>query len=115
MAYNVLEVYKSEIASDGTQRIRADISCSTVADLPDDDSLMVDTACYVRQAGVWFVKDTDGWYNADGSGQPADDSVQSLSLSPNLGNSIRPAVDLDTLPVSEPEEVIEPAEDGEER
>lgn len=62
--YNILHIY----AFSGTSQMRADIAVSTAADVPDDDTLLTDSACYIRQEGKWCVKDEDGtWYYTDGT------------------------------------------------
>jgi hypothetical protein len=68
--YNVLHVYFQTTGADGTTRIRADISVSAEADLPNDDKLLVDSVAFIRQTGKFVTKDEDGkWYAADGSGE----------------------------------------------
>ena len=68
--YNILHTYFQVTGADGTTRIRADISVSTEADLPDDEKLLVDSCAYIRQTGKFVIKDEDGkWYAADGSGE----------------------------------------------
>ena len=69
MNYNILHIYKQVTdAVSSVTRIRADIAVSTAADIPNDDTLLTDSACYVRQEGKWYVKDEGGtWYGTDGN------------------------------------------------
>ena len=71
---NVLKVYTSVTEGD-TRKIRADISVSTVSELPyptqiEGVKFIVDTMAYVRQTGEFYVLDSnDKWYNSDGTGE----------------------------------------------
>lgn len=67
--YNVLHVYEERLENVGGQlitKIRADISVSTVSNLPNDEKLLVDSIALVRQAGEFYIKDEDGKWYANG-------------------------------------------------
>ena len=115
--YNIIETYvQKTVIEDGEYKtkIRADIAVSTVDDLPDDDTLLTDSVCYVRQAGVFYIKDDDGnWYDSSGN-EPSSESTLNASLSApkNLG-SIRdeqPIEEIVEEPVETEKSVLYPDE-----
>ena len=111
--YNIIETYvQKTVIEDGEYKtkIRADIAVSTVDDLPDDDTLLTDSVCYVRQAGVFYTKDDDGnWYDSSGNAPSSESDALNASLSApkNLGGEREEIVE---EPVENEKSVLYPDE-----
>lgn len=147
MAYHIVRINSQKILLDGTTQIIADIDVDTAADLPEQDGieggiLGMGSIAHDISTGDYYAMNSGGeWYNQDGSDAEESDQVNALSMSPSLNltpqidTDIRPAINLNALPVEEPEPEAEeependeeetegaetepeeePAEDGEEQ
>lgn len=125
MAYHIVRINSQKILLDGTTQIIADIDVDTAADLPDQDGIeggilgMGSNARDISTGDFYAMNSEGSWYNQDGSGAEESDQVNALSMSPSLNltpqidTDIRPAVNLNALPVEEPEPEAEEEEEPE--
>ena len=132
---SILSVMKTISASGPHPIVKAELQCSTVAELPamyelvDGAIIGPGSIAELIQPGGFVTLDDNGkWYLSDGSGEPsAEEPAETLSLSPslNLGGGLKPSAGLqqgfddaeeepEIVNVSPYDEIIEePEKDGE--